>query len=553
MRVFDEQQKEYCYTYQDGVLTVKKEAVTEGIEYLEFDFGDMDAKAGDEGYYLIGDTYHTGTHLVYFKEKQNADHVIIQRLMPLFGVKKRGMCRLVICRGMAYHLFLHVGVQDGGYDIRPRIRLLFDAPYEDIVFRVIEFPDGADYNDMAAYYRQLRISDGCVPLAEREKTNPYLAYATDAPEIRIRMGWKPVPSPIDYQTEENEPPVHVACTFRQVSDFADRLYAAGVDQAQICLVGWNKGGHDGRYPDVFPVEESMGGEEELRKLISHVQDLGYKIVCHTNSTDCYSISERFSEQDVVKRKDGTLLTEGTWGGGKMHRLCAVPAYEQAKEILPQIRALGFEGLHYIDVISSILPIRCYDQEHPLTQQDTAALYEKIGRLTSKIFGGFSSEGTMDYTVPYLDYGLYVNFSENKHDFFDVEIPFFELVYHGILLYNASTHTLNYPAKRPYDYLKYLEYGCRPSFYIYSKFIESGCLQNFLGADDLRIDTPEALELSVQSIAKSYAEYQNLRYLQREYMLRHDMTGDVHTVTYSDGSTVAVDYSHITVAINRGRK
>jgi hypothetical protein len=38
-------------------------------------------------------------------------------------------------------------------------------------------------------------------------------------------------------------------------------------RAQLCLVGWNQKGHDGRWPQIFPVEEALGGEEKLRRLI----------------------------------------------------------------------------------------------------------------------------------------------------------------------------------------------------------------------------------------------------------------------------------------------
>lgn len=47
----------------------------------------------------------------------------------------------------------------------------------------------------------------------------------------------------------------------------DELKNAGVKKAEICLVGWNKGGHDGRYPQILPIEEKIGGETKLRELI----------------------------------------------------------------------------------------------------------------------------------------------------------------------------------------------------------------------------------------------------------------------------------------------
>ncbi len=543
MRIYDNNGREYQYTRENNKIIVAANSITYPVEYIEFDFEDISANVADEGYYLIGDVFHTGTHLVCFTEKSNCEYVIPQRLMPIFAVKTKELARFVICEGMKYSFFVRTGVKEGRYFIFPRIVLSGDAPYEDIVLRAVDFDIKCDYSDMASYYRSLRLQGGCIPIAEREKNNVHLSYAADAPEIRIRMGWKPVPSPIGYQTEETEPPVKVACTFSRASEFVDKLYAAGVDKAQICLVGWNKGGHDGRYPDLFPVEEALGGEDELKKLIANVQSKGYRIVCHTNSTDCYSIAKDFSLDHVVKKKDGSLSMEGMrWGGGEMFHLCSEIAYKQAKENLPMVRKLGFEGLHYIDVMSSRLPVKCYDAAHPMTLADAADRYEKIGRLAAELFGGFSSEGTFDYAAEYLDYGLYVTFSENTKPFFDIEIPFWELVYHGIVLANASTHTVNYPIKRSVDKLKYFEYGCRPSFYIYSKFIENDKLSDWLGRDDLTIDNDDELENCVDIIKRSYEEYKSIRYLQREFMMKHEINGDSHTVTYSDGTSITVNYA-----------
>ena len=135
--------------------------------------------------------------------------------------------------------------------------------------------------------------------------------------MRIRLAWQPVPSPGEEQTDENEPPLHVAMTFDQVSDFIDRMKASGVEKAEICLVGWNISGHDGRWPQIFPVEPKLGGEERLRALISHAKEIGYNICCHTNTTDSYSIADNYSPEITRKNRDGTIACHSwCWGGGR---------------------------------------------------------------------------------------------------------------------------------------------------------------------------------------------------------------------------------------------
>ena len=84
--------------------------------------------------------------------------------------------------------------------------------------------------------------------------------------------------------------MNVACSFEDVEALLEECKAMGIEHAEFCLVGWNIRGHDGRWPQVFPVEPAFGGEENLRKLIIRAKELGYSIVCHTNSTDAYSIT-----------------------------------------------------------------------------------------------------------------------------------------------------------------------------------------------------------------------------------------------------------------------
>ena len=103
---------------------------------------------------------------------------------------------------------------------------------------------------------------------------------------------------------ETEPPVKVACDFDRVGDILEELKRQGVDKAEICLVGWNVKGHDGRWPQAFPVCEELGGEEKLRALIQKAQKMGYQITCHTNSTDQYEIADCYDAENTRVLRNG---------------------------------------------------------------------------------------------------------------------------------------------------------------------------------------------------------------------------------------------------------
>lgn len=296
-------------------IMISKDKIKNGIEYIEINTDAFAANAGEDGYYVIADVNKAGSYLCRFTEKEDEEMVLKQNLMPIVGIKKQEYALLITAVGMKSCFHVRVGVKDNKYFLVMRFVLDKNEPYEDISLEIRRLDNNADYNDMAREYRKYQLDRGvCAPIRERMKDNPALVYAAESVEIRIRMGWKPAPPDVLEQTVENEPAMHVACTFERVKDIIDELKRQGVDKAQLCLVGWNKSGHDGRWPQIFPVEEKLGGEEKLKELIQYAKDNGYQIVCHTNSTDWYNIAEGFPKKDmIVKKADGSFAAnEMAW-------------------------------------------------------------------------------------------------------------------------------------------------------------------------------------------------------------------------------------------------
>ena len=526
-------------------IIIPKEQIPLDAQYIDINDDSFNAICGEAGWYAVADVEHKGSHLCKFTDKKDYEIVTKQDLMPIFGIKKADMCLLGIVEGMKQNFYVVVGVKDGKYYFKLRFEITKFGAKEDIVIKLVYLENQCDYNDMATEYRKYQLYKGnCIPLKERLNLREELKYAIDAPEIRIRLGWKPAPPTVLEQTKENEPEMIVACNFDRVKDIIDELKNQGIDKAQLCLVGWNKSGHDGRYPQLFPVEEKLGGEKKLRELISYAQENGYQIVCHTNSTDCYSIADSFSEDIVCKKSDGSLnINETPWSGGRMYNLCPKVAGEYAKKALPKVAELGFKGIHYIDVMS-VVPLReCYDKNHPSDKAQTLDCYNKIMNICHEQFGGFASEGAFDFAAKYLDYALYVSWSDLGNNFFDEEIPLWEMVYHGIILYNPSTVTVNCTIKGDRSKLKLVEYGGRPSFYFYSKFMVGGENDDWLGREDLICDTDEQLKYAVSKVKEGYECYKQLADIHTEFMQKHKQVSEnVFEVTYSNGSVIKVDYN-----------
>ncbi len=532
--------------------TLKKSDVPKGTKYADFILCDFEASEGEDGYFVMPGGATEGTHLVRFNSGHKEGEVFNEfAYIGCIGVKKDNLCGVCIAVGERYDFASIFTAKDGKYTLYPRFLLDGDEPYEDLSVEM-HLLEGGDYSAMAREYRKFKLERcGVRPLRERIKDNPALGYAANSIEVRVRQGWKPVPSPVEEQTPETEPEMFAACTFDRVGDIVDEFKKQGIDNAEFCLVGWSVGGHDGRHPQIFPADPKLGGDEGLKKLIDKTREKGYNIVCHTSSTAAYRIADCFDEEYLVKNKDGSLMKRPyLWGGGRPYKVCPMREYKRFDvSDTEKLKELGFYGIHYIDVITILPLIKCYDEKHPLDRKGSAEYYKKTMELCRRNIGGFASEGGFDFAAEGLDYCMYVAFnvlSAPKCELCDEEIPFWELIYHGIVLYNPCTDTLNYPAKGVKNRLKYYEYGGRPLVCYYANFAKGN---NWMGLEDFITDTDEHLIDSVSKIKTMAEDFEKLRRVRFEYMESHRKVSDgVYETVYSDGTCVTVDYNSEKVTV-----
>jgi len=534
------------------VVSLPKENVPDETAYIDFLFDALTTPVTD-GYMLAPrGTKEGGTVLCRFRERMG-DHEYISdsNTMPVYGFKTAERSVFAVVTGMSWEYKIVLGVKDGVYYIYPRFFVDKKTRYEDIAVTMYELPKGSDYNDMAALYRDIKN-----PPSLKEKAGKWkeIAYAAEAPELRIRMAWKPVPSPVKCQTPENEPPVVIGCTISRAKDILDGMKARGIDKCEVCFVGVEIKGHDGRWPQLLPIEDTIGGEAALRDICAYGQSLGYQMVIHTNSTEMYQIAEDWDEDALIVTHDGDYSKdEILWGGGQPFHICPSQTVKYTERNLTATADMGFRGVHYIDVITNFPPRNCYSEKHPLTARESAAIFCSLAERTRELFGGFASEGGFDFASDVLDYVLYTSYNlyTTPRELCDETIPFWQLVYHGSILYNPSTETVNFCVKDEKSHLKYIEYGGRPLGYFNSKYVDEGGCGNWMGEEDMLCGTDEQLNDALDRFKLVYDEYRTLSHLQYEKMLRHEKLSEgVYRVTYESGTAVTVDYNTESYKVER---
>ena len=220
---------------------------------------------------------------------------------------------VAIVKGLQLEQRPRVVSEKGTYRIYTRFLIkqsAFDT-YEDIIVDFYPLPLTADYNDMAKVYRDYQLGRGEVKLLrDRVKNNPKLAFSAESIFVRIKhcvksANWKN-PNHRE-QTPENKAPLHVMKTFDQSMELMKQMKSAGIDKAEICSVGWNIDGHDGPFPQYFPVEEKLGGEKKFREMLAFGKSLGYNMTCHINHHAYFTLSNRWDPAEAIKKADGKTI------------------------------------------------------------------------------------------------------------------------------------------------------------------------------------------------------------------------------------------------------
>lgn len=543
---------EYYTENNNIVLSVKKDSVPEGLSHINIFYNEFFASSNDDGYYLIPD--FAGGRLVRFKDSQyNGIYDSPLSSLRLIGIKRNGFVAVGKILGMQDEYNLVCEKSGNSYHYYIKFPLDGRRPYEDIKVVLHIFDDqNSDFSDMACWYRDYGLETGeLTTLSEKRKKSEIVDYAADSVNIRIRLAWKPAPSKILEQTHENEPPLKIACTFRMVEELMDEIYKLEVKKADICLVGWNISGHDGRWPEMFPVEPKLGGETGLKSLIKRAEVLGYRVNLHTNCTDAYSIAEDFSEDYIIKNKDGTLSDNYPWSGGKMYNV-SVPLREKKYiDSLKRIKKLGVNGTPYCDVMTAVLPRRSYDIKRPITPKEYRESTDRIFYEMQKIYGAASSEGGIDRAIKHIDYVLYGEMGKWKSDFnnwMDEIVPVWSIVYHGIILYNASNTTINYAIKSDDIKIKMIETDARPVAYCFVDFIEN---LSVWGSEDLVWQQGEKPHYVAECISRMYNEYSKRCNLQNVLVKRYEyLSENIRKITYEDGTVIKINYSNKTCKFSK---
>ena len=534
----------------DGSLrfTLAKERIADDVASVDVIPAFMTAKKGDAGYWI-------DARGAYGKFERDDGLYANDRAgwMPIFGLKRGDALWYGQVMKWRCDYRFRAEAKGGAYAAYPRFAVdtvrQYYPVYQDIVvdYRRLDGKD-ADYVGYAKAYRKYQFDHAGIRMAkDRAKTNPVTAYLLDSFVIRISQHCRKqvLKDRTMRMTKKNEQPLLVHMPFLITGDMMQQLHDAGVDKATFLSAGWTSGGYDGRYPDMFPVEPAIGGEQGFRELAKRCTDLGFQMSAEVDYTEMYGPADRFNLDLACRYANGQFPNGGFWPGGLAYNLCTKKAWELGwyQMDFARLRDVIGPGPLFFDVMSAIEPRRCGHPAHPATGDDMGEAYTRLFRLANETMGGAASECGFDLGIRYLDYVNYLaheigNWKRDRFKGFQSGVfPVWELVYHGVVFYTSDRYLQNHTygnedrsngafdygwgiydrQEDPWKALKQVEFGSRPILYTHT-----------FG--------------DIPSIVKAWREYKPVRHLQKEEMTDHrEVAKDVFLTAYGEGSRTVCNF------------
>lgn len=178
----------------------------------------------------------------------------------------------------------------------------------------------------------------------------------------------------------------------------------------------------------------------------------------------------------------------------------------------------------------------YNKRSPSTRIQTVETWSNLLEYAKNNANNIAVEGPNIYTVKYADWIYEVPTKSSGYYIGDEDIPFYQMVVHGHVLYTSEPGNLFYDLTK--QKLKWIEYGCMPYYEL--TYNDANLLKNtrynklFTSSYSDWIDEIEAI----------YKEFNSkLKGVFNQNIIEHCKIGDnVYKVLYENQSIVYVNYN-----------
>lgn len=391
--------------------------------------------------------------------------------------------------------------------------------------------ENAGYADIASRYRKYLMEEKGVTAKAKENSAPlYIDLYGGVQKKRSVLG-----IPLTMKTS--------VTSYEQGEDILRRLENSGVDEMVVSYKNWTNDGIKNKVDTDAKPSGTLGGKRDFNSLTDYMEDRGFLFYPVSDNVNFMSGNGYYSFTDTAVRISGSYSRIVSYdraygvpdGRDKNMSLLSPESYKGLFSELSK----GYEKADIEGVSPGALTTALYGDYG----KNGASRYEAMKRLVSgyeklcsTMENGIMADGANAYALPYVSHIKNVPVTSSRFDIFDEDIPFYQMVIHGLIPYtteavNGSPDTsdmLLYAAETG-SCLRYDMIHEQPGMLEDTEFD----IYYYADSSGWTDDAAEAYELLKPVLAEVSGEFITGR--------TSENNGSRVAVEYSDGSVITVDY------------
>ena len=337
----------------------------------------------------------------------------------------------------------------------------------------------------------------------------------------------------------------VLTTFNQVKTIYEELKNQGVDEMRISLLGWQDTGYYGNICDKFPADGGLGGNQDLEKLIEWADQNNIELALDYNALLMYGDpSNGVTLRSGAVKEPGTMYlnfnmatSSGNYRDVSNFYVMSPLYYEEEylNDDIEELKDLNVNSVELQTLGNQLFTD--YNKANALTRQQTMHHFNSWLNTFGNNFKNVSVYYGNDYAAAIADRILDIPTVSSSLQLIDKEIPFVQIVYHGIIDYYCEP--INRSDNETVSYLKAVEYGAMLSYELTYKSTEE---LKYTYYDKL---FKSQYSLLSSEIGEKYGEVKDyLKSVKDATITDHyqlDAVKSVYCTEFSNGTKVYVNY------------
>lgn len=407
------------------------------------------------------------------------------------------------------------------------------------------------YSGMANYYREYLESNKLIAKADtKDSIGMYIDLIGSVKGETSLLGF-------NYET------VIPATTFKQAKAIVDTFYDKNITNLVINYQGWMNDGYYHETADHIKTVSKLGSKKNYNDFVKYVTDKGGKVFGDMSIINISFAAEEFQYTKEGSRTFGTGYTAAYGKTGPTtysnsaslgyranlyNVLSPKFIYGYVEDSVKQMDKFKGSGISYRD-LGNVLngdykKTNIIDREH--AKEIVIASLKHAGESGKNIMVNEPNVYALAYATEVINAPL----GDNNYIFVDCEVPFYEMVIHGLINYAGTPINLSADTTLVDNILACVEYGAAPHFtfsYEPASKLKYTALNNLYSTNYANwVDEATMIYNDVNEVLSKVTAAK---------IVKHEILNADNTakkITYDNGVVIYVNYSSESVTLDDGR-